>query len=171
MNALRTTIHFAVTAAMLGCHMAHAAAADYTLPLPLATEAALGAIHACEAAGYHVSAAVVDSAGQLQVQLKGDRSTPHTGHLAFRKAYSVVTFAPNYNLVTSAEVGALMSRNPTIFQTIVTLPNVAPIPGAVAIKWKDTHVGALGVSGAPGGDKDEACARVGITKISDRFPK
>jgi len=110
------------------------------------------------------------SNGQIKVQLKGDRSTPHTGQLAFRKAYSVVTFAPNYGLETSAEVGALMGRYPTIFSTIVTLPNVSPIPGAVAIKARGVHIGALGVSGAPGGEKDEACARAGIAKIADRLP-
>lgn len=137
----------------------------------MAAEAALEAVHACEAAGHRVSVAVVDAAGQLQVQLKGDRSTPHTGRFAFRKAYGVVTFAPNYGLETSAEVGTLLGRNPLVLQAVVSIPEVAPIPGAVAIKVKGAHAGAIGVSGAPGGDKDEACARAGIARIADRLPR
>lgn len=157
--------------AALACNPARAVPGEYTLPLDLATQAALEAVHACEAAGHRVSVAVVDAAGQLQVQLKGERSTPHTGRFAFRKAYSVASFAPNYGLETSAEVGALLGRNPSVLQAVTSIPEAAPIPGAVAIRVKGLHVGAIGVSGAPGGDKDEACARAGIARIADQLPK
>ena len=43
----------------------------------------------------------------------------------------------------------------------------APLPGGVAIKIGDEIVGALGVSGSPGGDKDEACAQAGVASIKD----
>jgi uncharacterized protein GlcG (DUF336 family) len=140
------------------------------LPLVLATDAAAKAVQSCEAKGYHVSAAIVDATGQMQVQLKGDDSTPHTGRLAYRKAYSAATFAPNYGLESSAEVGKLMSANPIVLQTIVTIPEVAPIPGAIVIKVKGRYIGAIGVSGAPGGENDETCARQGIAAIADRLP-
>jgi uncharacterized protein GlcG (DUF336 family) len=42
------------------------------------------------------------------------------------------------------------------------------LAGGVAIKAGDEIVAALGVGGAPGGDKDEACARAGVAKIQDR---
>jgi uncharacterized protein GlcG (DUF336 family) len=47
------------------------------------------------------------------------------------------------------------------------LPNIAPLPGGVAIKAGDEIVAALGVSGSPGGDKDEACAQAGVASIKD----
>ena len=49
--------------------------------------------------------------------------------------------------------------------------NVMALPGAVAFKSKNTIVGALGVGGAPGGDKDEICAQAGMAKVADRLPK
>ena len=149
---------------------AHAAESGYALPLDLAVEAASEAVRICESAGYQVSVAVLDAAGQATVQLKGDNSTPHTSDTAYRKAYSVVTFGRNYNWDTSAQVAAMLSKNPVLYSAVITLPNVTPLPGAVAIKVKGKHIGAIGVSGAPGGDKDEACAQAGIQKISDRLP-
>jgi len=160
----------AATLPLLASQSACAASEAYRLPLVLATAAAAKAVQSCEARGYHVSAAIVDAAGQLQVQLKGDGSTPHTARLAYRKAYSAITFAPNYGLETSAEVGKLMSANPIVLQTIVSIPEVAPIPGAVVIKAKGSYIGAIGLSGAPGGENDESCARQGIAAISDELP-
>ena len=46
-------------------------------------------------------------------------------------------------------------------------PDIALLPGGVAIKVGDEVVGALGVSGSPGGDKDEACAQAGVASIKD----
>jgi len=48
---------------------------------------------------------------------------------------------------------------------LATLPNIALLPGGVAIKAGDEIVGALGVSGSPGGDKDEVCAQAGVESI------
>jgi len=53
----------------------------------------------------------------------------------------------------------------------LTVPGIRPLPGAVAIKANGQIVAAIGVGGAPGGDKDQACARAGALKIADRLPK
>jgi uncharacterized protein GlcG (DUF336 family) len=143
----------------------------YSLPLSLAIEAASETVRTCEAAGYNVSVAFVDIYGQARVQLKSDNSTPHTFATAYRKAYTVVTFGPNYNLETSGEIATSMSKNSALYGAVLSIPGVTPLPGAVAIKVKGNVIGAIGVSGAPGGEKDEACARAGILKISDRLPK
>ena len=150
---------------------AHAAPPASLLTQPLALEAAAEALRSCERAGYRVSVAVVDTAGHPRAQLRGDRSTPHTFETAFRKAYSVITFGPNYGVETSAEVMTLMNRVPTLYQAILTLPHVTPLPGAVLIRSGGEAVGAIGLSGAPGGEKDEACARAGIAKIADRLAR
>jgi len=150
---------------------AHAAdATAYVLPLSLAVEAATEAVRACEASGFRVSVSVVDLSGQSTAQVRGDNSTPHTPDTAFRKAYTVVTFGRNYNLDTSAQVAAAMSKNAALYSAILTIPNVAPLPGAVGIKAGGHLVAAIGVSGAPGGDKDEACALAGIAKVASRLP-
>lgn len=141
------------------------------LPLNLAVEAANETVKSCEASGYNVSVAVVDMYGQAIVQLKGDKSTPHTKETAYRKAYTVITIGPNYKLETSTQVAALMSKNPAFYEAFLTVPNITPLPGAVAVKVNGEMIAAIGVSGAPGGDKDEACAQAGILKISDRLNK
>lgn len=141
------------------------------LPLSLAVEAANETIRSCEASGYNVSVAVVDMVGQAIVQLKGDKSTPHTKDLAYRKAYTVITFGSNYKLETSTQVLAWASKNPVFYDALLTVPNITPLPGAVAVKVNGEMIAAIGVSGAPGGDKDEACAQAGILKISDKLNK
>jgi uncharacterized protein GlcG (DUF336 family) len=51
----------------------------------------------------------------------------------------------------------------------VHLNNVIPAQGALPIKIGDEVVGAVGVSGSPGGDKDEVCAKAGIDKVADQL--
>ena len=41
--------------------------------------------------------------------------------------------------------------------------------GGLQISAGGFRLGAIGVSGAPGGDKDEACARKALEKIGDRL--
>lgn len=149
---------------------AQAADNGYALPLDLAIEAATAAVNNCKASGYRISATVVDMSGEIKVHLKGDRSTIHTKDTAFGKAYTVVTLAPIFNLNTSAEVAALMKNNPNR-AAFLTVPGITPLPGAVAIKVKGEVVAAIGVGGAPGGDKDEACAMAGAEKIKNLLPK
>tara|TARA_R110002167_G_scaffold267707_2_gene474333 strand:+ start:793 stop:1308 length:516 start_codon:yes stop_codon:yes gene_type:complete len=139
------------------------------LPLSLAIEAASETIQSCGTSGYNVSVAVVDMYGQAIVQLKGDKSTPHTQDLAYRKAFTLITFGPNYSLDTSTQVAAWASKNSSFYDALLTVPNITPLPGAVSVKVNGKMIAAIGVSGAPGGDKDEACASYGISKIIDRL--
>jgi uncharacterized protein GlcG (DUF336 family) len=140
------------------------------MPRPLAVEAASEAVRACEASGYKVTAAVVDAAGETRVLLKGDGSTPHTKETAFRKAYTQVTLGPIFAFDTLGAFVEKMKTNP--FQSsFLTVPNIILLPGAVAVKTKGEIVAAIGVGGAPGGEKDEACAAAGLAKIADRLPK
>ena len=147
-----------------------AAANGYTLPLNLAIKAATEAVRFCGASGYHITATVVDISGQIKVQLKGDRSTIHTKDTAFRKAYTVVTLGPVFKLNTSTQIAKLMMNNPHK-PAFLTVPMITPLPGAVAIKANNEIVAAIGVGGAPGGVKDEACAKAGMLIIADKLPK
>ena len=147
---------------------AQVAESGYTLPLSLAIEAATEAIRSCEAHGYAVSAAVVDTSGIVKVQAKGDHSTIHTQDASYRKAYTVVTFGPIFNLDTTSQIAALAKDPGGPGPALTSLPNVLALAGGVAIRRKGEIVAALGVGGSPGAAKDEACAEAGVAKIRDR---
>jgi uncharacterized protein GlcG (DUF336 family) len=148
---------------------AQVAESGYTLPLSLAIDAATEAIRSCAAHGYAVSASVVDTSGVVKLQAKGDHSTIHTQDSSFRKAYTVVTFAPIFNLDTSSQIAELAKNPDGPGPALTALPNVLALAGAVAIKHNGEIVAALGVGGSPGGAKDEVCAEAGIAKIRDRL--
>jgi uncharacterized protein GlcG (DUF336 family) len=157
-----------LTAAMLVSGQAFAQE-EYQLPLNLALKAAQAAVSSCEAHGYHAGAAVVDAHGEMRVLLRGDGSTVHTRDTAFRKAYTVVTLGPVFNFNASSEAAAAFNGKPSE-ASFLSIPNIALLPGAVAIKVKGAVVAALGVGGAPGGDKDEACAADGVKAIAAQLP-
>ena len=156
----------AFAALPLGSAIAQVGQSGYSLPLALAMKAATKAIATCASNGYPVSAVVVDPSGVIKLEAKGDHSTIHTTTAAFRKAYTVVTFGPIFRFDASSAFAELAAKNPN-GAALATLPNIAPLAGGVAIKVKDEVVGALGVSGSPGGDKDEACAQAGVASIRD----
>jgi uncharacterized protein GlcG (DUF336 family) len=165
------SLAFAATFAVfpLGSAIAQVGESGYSLPLALALKAATKAIATCASNGYPVSVVVVDPSGVIKLEAKGDHSTIHTTTSAFRKAYTVVTFGPIFRFDASSAFAALVAKNPN-GAALATLPDIAPLPGGVAIKAGDEVVGALGVAGSPGGDKDEACAQAGAAIIKDDIP-
>jgi uncharacterized protein GlcG (DUF336 family) len=150
----------------LGGALAQVGQSGYSLPLALAMKAATKAIATCAGNGYPVSAVVVDPSGVIKLQAKGDHSTILTTTSAFRKAYTVVTFGPIFKFDASSTFAALAAKNPS-GAALATLPDIALLPGGVAIKLGDEIVAALGVGGSPGGDKDEVCAQAGVESIKD----
>src|SRR5882762_10434445 len=167
---MRHKLSLALMAALavlpLGGALAQVGQSGYSLPLALAMKAATKAITTCASNGYPVSAVVVDPSGVIKLEAKGDHSTIHTTTSAFRKAYTVVTFGPIFRFDASSAFAALVAKNPN-GAALATLPDIAPLAGGVAIKAGDEVVSALGVSGSPGGDKDEACAEAGVASIKD----
>jgi uncharacterized protein GlcG (DUF336 family) len=142
----------------------------YAVPLTLALEAATEAVRVCAQHGYLVTATAVDMDGVPQVVLRGDGATIHTRESSFDKAYSVVTLGPIFGFDTSGKFFDLVKTSP-FAPRLATMTNVMALPGAVAFKSKNSIVGALGVGGAPGGDKDEVCAQAGVAKVADLLPK
>lgn len=167
------TTAFALSACVSTALPFHAAAqvaqSGYALPLTLAVDAATTAIDACEAKGWPVSAFVVDSSGVVRVHLKGDHSTIHTKDSAFRKAYTVVTMGPIFGFDRTSVFAETISKNPAgANSALFNLPDIIALAGGVAIKRGNEIVAGLGVGGAPGGDRDEACAQEGVAKIAAR---
>jgi uncharacterized protein GlcG (DUF336 family) len=132
--------------------------------LSLATALAIAttAADTCKANGNRVSVTVVGREGQIIVQLRGDGSSPHTVENSQRKAYTARTFR-----LPSGEFAKRVQANPTI--GLVHLSGVIAAQGALPIKVGDDVIGAVGVSGSPGGDKDEVCAKAGLDKVADQL--
>ena len=151
---------------IVGLGLAFAAPADAQLlarkdlSLAAALTIATTAADLCKSQGYTVSVAVVGRNGEVILQMRGDNAPPHTVENSFRKAYSARTFR-----VPSGELVQRVKDNPTA--PFVHLSNVVAAQGALPIKAGDDVIGAVGVSGAPGGEKDEVCAKAGIDKAAD----
>jgi uncharacterized protein GlcG (DUF336 family) len=129
------------------------------LSLGMATTIALTAIETCKANGYNVSAHVLGREGQVIVALRNEGAGLGTWENSMKKAYTARTFAR-----PSGEFANGVKGNPTAGALFLT--NIVPAQGALPIKIGNDTIGAIGISGAPGGDKDEACAKAGIDKVS-----
>ncbi|AGK56975.1 hypothetical protein HYPDE_26473 [Hyphomicrobium denitrificans 1NES1] len=140
------------------------------LSLDLAMDAANEAVRVCREKGWPVSVSIVDATGKIKLQATGDFSASHTKDASFRKAYTTVAYASLFHFTKLSEWVAALKTNP-FASTYATLPNIFLLPGAVAIKDGDEVIAAIGVGGAPGGDKDEMCAEAGLAKIKDRLTK
>jgi len=111
-----------------------------------------------------VSIAVVGRAGEPIMQVKADTGHPHNWELSYRKAYTARTF----RRVTSEWKERTAGESPVSGQRL--LANVIPVAGGVPIMMGEETVGAVGVTGAPGGvDGDEACAQLGAAAIAKDF--
>jgi uncharacterized protein GlcG (DUF336 family) len=132
------------------------------LSMETALAIATTAIETCKGQGYRVSATVVGRNGEVIVQLRGDNTGPHTIENSFRKAYTARTFR-----VPSGEISERLKKDPSL--GLIHLTNVIANQGALPIKVGDDVIGAAGASGAPGGEKDEACVKAGIDKVADQL--
>ncbi len=124
-----------------------------------AQKAANAALAACRKAGYQVAVAVVDRAGVAQVMLRDRFAGAHTPGVATDKAWTAVSFRTD-----TSELARL--TQPGMAQSGMRhVPQVAAFGGGLMIQGGGTLFGGIGVSGAPGGDADDACAKAGIAAI------
>ena len=134
--------------------------------LGLAIEAAQVAFETCKNNGYLVTVLVVDSAGVPVVMLSGDGASERTQSIAPTK----VAAALRYNM-SSGEVLEKSKTDAAMAAEIKADPKIGGTvrQGALLLKVGNQTIGAMAASGAPGGDKDEACVRPAIDKIKDRL--
>ena len=125
----------------------------------LANEAVGAAVATCAAQGYNETAVLVDIDGVVQASLRGDNTGIHTLDSAHDKAYTSVSFKRDTLGMTPGETDVLMAR----------LPHLLRAGGGVVIKSGSAVIGAIGASGAPGYQFDDACAKAGVQKIMDRL--
>lgn len=126
-----------------------------------ALKATRAALEDCRKRGYQVAVAVVDRSGVPQAMLRDRFAGPHTPSTATGKAWTAVSFRTNtQDFAAETQAGKPSSG-------IRDLPNVVAIGGGVLIEAGGSIIGAIGVSGAPGGDADELCAKAGLAAIRD----
>lgn len=126
-----------------------------------ALAAARAALEHCRQQGHQVAVAVVDRSGLLQVLLRDRFAGPHTVDVATNKAWTAASFRIATGvLATETEAGKPMSG-------LRGQPRVVAAGGGQVVESGGMLVGGIGVSGAPGGEADDNCARAGIKAIAD----
>lgn len=153
-----------VAAVALSAQVAAQSTATYeqrSLTPEAALRAARSALAACARSGYQVAVAVTDRAGVPLVMLRDRLAGAHTPETAINKAWSAITFR------TDTLALARITQPGESSSGIRNLPRVVAVGGGRPIEAAGAQVGGIGVSGAPGGDADDACARAGIREIAD----
>lgn len=134
---------------------------EKNIGMELARDIANQTVLACRAKGYHISAVVVDRHGLLRAALRDDLAASFTLEIAQRKA--------NMTVMAWTDSGAFRKARSDIRQELNHIDGLIVMEGGVKIVSGGYNLGAVGVSGAPGGDKDAACAREGLNKLSERI--
>jgi uncharacterized protein GlcG (DUF336 family) len=154
-------------ASLIVAAVAGPAAADLltekSLSLAQALTMAQTAAETCKQQGYRVTVTVLGREGETRVVLRGDGASPHTVENSRRKAYTARTVR-----MSSADFAKRLA-DPATAPTATaqaTLPGFIALAGALPIKVGEDVIGAIGVSGAPGGERDEVCAKAGLDKIA-----
>lgn len=127
----------------------------------ISLKAAQAALLDCRKRGFQVAVAVSDRFGLLQVLLRDRFAGAHTVTVAQRKAWTSASFKiPTTQLAQATAAGTEASG-------IRAVPGVLAIGGGLPIEAAGSLVGAIGVSGAPGGSSDDDCAQAGIDAVED----
>ena len=170
-GALARAGAFASMVMAVGISTSHAQGlvAQQRLSAALANELVGETVAICAKKGYKVAVAVVDLDGVRQAFLRGDGSPIHSSDNAFYKAYTAASMTLGRNEGSTREVAERMAKNPPSTVPPTQLPNITYAVGGVAIKANGVIIGGIGVSGAPGGQFDEECAREALAKIEARM--
>jgi uncharacterized protein GlcG (DUF336 family) len=118
------------------------------------------AVTTCKGNGLNISVTVVGRNGEVLVQVRGDNTGPHTMENSMRKAYTARTFRS-----PSGDTETRLKNDPAF--ALIHLNNIIANRGGLPIKAGEDTIGGVGASGAPSGDKDEACVKAGIDKVAN----
>jgi uncharacterized protein GlcG (DUF336 family) len=131
------------------------------LTMDVAEIIARGAMTQCRADGYKVTVLVVDGLNAPKAMLRDDGASASTTEVAKMKATATMLYNRPSGPATPPPAGQAAPP--------ATIPGTINAQGGVPIKVGETTIGAVAVSGAPGGDKDAACANAGIAKAADKL--
>jgi uncharacterized protein GlcG (DUF336 family) len=131
------------------------------LTMDVAEIIAQGAMAKCRADGYKVTVLVVDGLNAPKALIRDDGASASTTEVAKMKATATMLYNRPSGPATPPPPGQAAPP--------ATIPGTINAQGGVPIKVGESTIGAVAVSGAPGGDKDAACANAGIAKAADRL--
>jgi uncharacterized protein GlcG (DUF336 family) len=131
------------------------------LTLEVAQAIAQEAMAKCHADGFKVTVHIVDTGNVLKVFLRDDGTPRSNVEFARMKAAAAVIYGRPSGPPASLPAGAPVPPP--------AIPGTTNGAGGVPIKVGDQLIGAIGVSGAPSGDKDAACANFALAKLADRL--
>ncbi|NWG39106.1 MAG: heme-binding protein [Hydrogenophilaceae bacterium] len=131
------------------------------ISLELAQAIAMKSVEACRKDGYNVSAVVLDRSGSIQVALRDTLAAPHKLEIAERKA--------GMSIMSGISSTEFRKARGDIRPELNHMRGLIVMEGALPIRAAGSLVGAVGVSGAPGGDKDEACALEALKAVEERL--
>jgi uncharacterized protein GlcG (DUF336 family) len=140
--------------------LAQAPQTEKNMSMGLALAIIQGTLEQCTKDGYKVSVTIVDKSGAVAAQIRGDGTSPHTMEFSRLKAYTA-RIRNQTSLATMKELED-PARAP-----LRQIPGLVGVGGGVPIRAGSEVIGGVGVSGAPGGEKDEACANAGLAKVAD----
>ena len=152
----------AIFYAITGAANAQAPLLERNVSMKMALMIIEGALDRCAKDGHRVSVVVVDRAGNIAASVRGDGTKPHMLEFARLKAYTAAT---NPRGQTSLEFKNVANQADHAY--LKEIPGIVFIGGGVPIKIGNEVIGGVGVSGAPGEDRDEACANAGIAKVAE----
>ena len=170
LKKVKSMIARSLIAALTGVCLASASAAAQealvaykSMSLEIALDLARATLADCRQRGYQVAVAVVDRFGVTQIMLRDRFAGPHTPATATGKAWTAVSFRTNTtDLVALTQPGMPQAG-------VRDLPGIVILGGGIMVQAGGSLVGAVGVSGAPGGDADDACAKAGVLAIQDKI--
>jgi uncharacterized protein GlcG (DUF336 family) len=160
MRLVSLAVLASASAFVVGPALAQSPLVEKNVSMGMALAIIQGTIEQCTKDGYKVSVTIVDKAGNVAASIRGDGTNPHTMEFSRLKAYTARTRGQ-----TSLEFMKLTSDPANAY--LRQIPNVVGVGGGVPIKVGNEVIGAAGASGAPGGEKDEACVLAGIAKVAD----
>ena len=137
---------------------AQAIVTERSISLNAALDVARAGLERCRADGYKVTVTVLNRHARTAVVLSDDGVNPHTFENSMRKAYTAFTTrSPSVEMAKRAQPG---------LAGFMLLDKITSIEGGLPIFAGKELIGSIGISGAPGGEKDAACAQVGIDKVA-----
>lgn len=131
------------------------------ITLELARDIAMASVEACRQDGYNVAAVVLDRAGNVQAALRDTLASRHTLEIAERKA--------GMTIMSGIGSGEFRAARGDIRPELNHMAGLIVMDGALPIRAAGSLIGAVGISGAPGGEKDAACAAAALKKVEERL--
>jgi uncharacterized protein GlcG (DUF336 family) len=129
--------------------------------LDLANEIAMLSTKKCRDEGYQVSSVVVDKHGNVRSAVRDDLAARFTLEIAERKANMVI--------MSGIDSGTFRKSREDIRLELNHMQGLIVMEGGLPVQAAGALIGAIGVSGAPGGDKDAACAKHAIEEMAERL--